>query len=204
MPAYYLVPTESVVLIPNQPAVNAPKYVTELGLPFSAIPMGVEGIVLLALAAPNISIAGEADVFTFGSLTTMLTDADVTNIQTYFGNANIPNDFVSTSLSWGNVLQQVAQIFLLAQALAGATGQPIFAGTGASLDSTVAAQSQSQGKGKTGGTVQQTQNSVAAAAGSTAGPFDLSAVQDTDTISDTLTNVSQQFTAPIAIGGGTL
>ena len=113
-------------------------------------------------------------------------------------------DWTLTSLSWGNVLQQVAQIFLLAQALAGTTGQPIFAGTGVTLDSTVATQNLSAGKAKTGGTVQQTQNAVAAAAGGTAGVFDLSDVQDSDTISDTLTNVSQQFTAPISIGGGSL
>jgi hypothetical protein len=202
MPAYYLVPTESVVLIPNQPAVNAPKYVTEFGLPFSAIPMGIEGIVLLALAAPNASIGAEADVFTFGTGT--LTDADVSLIEDYFTNANIPNNFAITGALWNDVLSQVAKIFLLAQALAGTTGQPIFAGTGVTLDSIVATQNQSQGKGKTGGTVQQTQNAVAAAAGSTAGPFDLSDVQDGDTISDTLTSVSQQFTAPILIGGGSL
>src|ERR1700685_2093877 len=169
MPAYYLVPVTSQTI--NGQTVNAPEYLsTDLaGLPWSAIPFGIEGWTLLALAAPNAALAAEADVFTFGIGT--LTDADVSLIEDYFTNANIPNDFAITGALWSDVLSQVAKIFLLAQALAGSTGQPIFAGTGLTLDSTVS--SQSQGKAKSGNsTGNSTPNAVATAAGSTAGVFD--------------------------------
>src|SRR5271154_4574358 len=104
---------------------------------FSAIPYGLEGITLLSLDVPNAALQAEPDVFTFpDDLTAAITDQDVSNIDAYFANANIPSDFATTGMSWSDVLRQVAQIFLVAEAVAGQTAASIFP-AGITLDSPV-------------------------------------------------------------------
>jgi hypothetical protein len=199
MSRFYLIPVVSQTLFGQQASV--PEYLASFVGTWTALPYGSESLTLVCLASDNPTLDAAADVFAFpADLTQALTDNDVATIGTFFGNVNLPSDFVIAGMQWSYVLRQVALVHLLAQALAGATGQPIFNGTGVTLDSTVAPLNLGAGKSKGGGSLQQTQNAVAAAAGGTAGVFDLSDVQDTDTISDTLLSVSSQFQAPIQLG----
>jgi hypothetical protein len=208
MSAYYIVPQVPTVVGPPQspagPTANAPNHLlTDLaGQKVSCMPYGGELYCLVAIGQPNVNFGNEDDVFAFpADLTQLLTDSDVANITNYFSNANIPYSFAVAGSAWSSVLIQVAQIFVLAQALYGATQQAIFNGTGATLDSTVAnASNASHAKGRIG-QPQAPPSAIATAAGGTANMFDLSNVQDTDTVSDTLINVSQQFTSPITLGG---
>jgi hypothetical protein len=212
---FYLVPVVQITqtVAGQTQSIGVPKYssqdaVESLYTVFTAIPYGMEGYALIALANANSSLSAESDVFSFpADLTQVLTDTDVSNIDTYFGNTNIPSDFAVTRMAWSDVLLQVAQIFLLAQALYGSTGQTIFAGTNVTLDSNIGSASQGAGNIKSGGTIQSAPalSALATAAGSTIGSyFDLSDVQDTDTVSDVLTSVSQQFDSPILIGQGAI
>jgi hypothetical protein len=212
MSSYFILPVVQATIgtSPNTQTVNIPKYSatdsTPLFSDFTSIPYGNEGFSLIALASANANLSSEPDVFSFSSdLTLALTDQDVSNIDAYFAGANIPSDFVTTGMAWSDVLQQTAQIFLLAEALSGATGQPIFNGTGLTLDSTVGSASQSSGKIKGGGTAGATTSALATAVeDGSAGVFDLSGVDSSSSISDALISVSQQFSSPIVLGAVSL
>jgi hypothetical protein len=200
MSRYYLVPTESATIFGQQASV--PEYLASFVGTWTALPFGVEPLTLVSLTSDNPTLDAADDVFSFpADLTQVLTDNDVAAIGTFFSNVNLPSDFAVTGMEWSFVLRQVALVHLLAQALAGASGGlPIFTGTGVTLDSTVATQNLSQGKGKTGGTVQSTPNALATAVGGQVNGYDLSDVSDDDVVSDVLLDVSSQFQAPILLG----
>jgi hypothetical protein len=210
MSSYFIVPVVQATIgtSPNTQTLNVPKYSasdTMLYSDFTSIPYGNEGFSLVALASANATLSAEPDVFSFPSdLTQALTDQDVSTIDEYFAAANIPSDFVTVGMVWGDVLQQVAQIFLLAEALYGSTGQTVFAGTNVTLDSTVGTATQSAGKIKSGGTTQPTSALATAVGDGSAGVFDLSSVDPSDSISDVLIAVSQQFNQPVVLGGGSI
>jgi hypothetical protein len=200
---FYLVPVVPIRI--GLQTFNGPKYSdTDFpGAGFSAIPYGLEGITLLSLDGTNAALQAEPDVFTFpDDLTTSLTDQDVSNIDAYFLSANIPSDFATVGMLWSDVLRTVAQIFLVAEAISGATGASIFP-AGITPDSPVVLQTQQFGK--TGNQASPTPTSaVAQVIGGQAGVFDLSDAQATDTISDVLTSIGQQFTAEISFDGVTV
>jgi len=218
MSNYFIVPVVQVTqTFGGQPqTVNVPKYSaldsTEvLYSNFGAIPFGVEPATLLSLSATNPALTAMPDVFTFpADLTTLLADADVTALDAFCAPLNIPTSFAITGMTWQAVLQQIAQVFLVAQAVSGANGAASLFANGATLDDAVqpvqAAQlSKGVGNLKSGGVSQQAAPSALAnAAGGVAGPFDLTNVDVSQSIGDTLLSISQQFSAPILIGGGTI
>src|SRR5271154_6314001 len=143
---FYLVPVVPITI--GLETFSSPKYSdTDFsGVGFSAIPYGLEGITLLSLDGLNAALQAEPDVFTFAAdLTTAITDQDVANIDAYFANANIPSDFATTGMPWSDVLRQVAQIFLVAEAVAGQTTASI-SPAGITLDSPVVLPTQQFGK----------------------------------------------------------
>jgi len=196
---YYLCPTASFTV--GSQTFTGPEYMqTDLaGQNYTCIPYGVESIVLIA-TAENAALAAESDVYAFPSdLTELVTDTDVMNLDTYLGNVNIPSSFVTSGMAWRDVLLQIAQIFLVAQAVSGAANNASIFPSGATVDSSLSSPAQSSGNLKLGGSQQQP-SALATAAGSVVGPFDLTDVDTSDTIGDTLISVSQQFNQPIILG----
>jgi hypothetical protein len=109
--------------------VSAPKYFRSdmAGLSFSCVPFGGDGMGIVSLAKPNATLSKETDVYSFPSdLSTTLADGDVTTLSAYLTAANIPSDQISTGMTWADVLQVIAKIFLVAQQLYGVTGSGIF------------------------------------------------------------------------------
>lgn len=197
---YYLCPTASFTV--GSQTFTGPEYMqTDLaGQNYTCIPYGVESIVLIA-TAENAALAAESDVYAFPSdLTQLVTDSDVANLDAYLGNVNIPSSFVTSGMAWQDVLLQIAQIFLVAQAVSGAANGASIFPSGATVDSSLSSPAQSSGNAKLGGTTQQQPSALATAAGSVVGPFDLTDVDTSDTIGDTLISVSQQFNQPIILG----
>ena len=135
---YYLCPIAPVTI--GASTVMAPKYFDSdlKGLTIATIPFGREGIALVSLASPNAALAAEADVYAFpADLTTPLTLADAAALGSYLANFNVPTTWLAAGLTFGAVLRQLAQIFLVAQFISGQTGKALFAGTGKTISSTV-------------------------------------------------------------------
>lgn len=199
---FYLVPTTQGQPFAGGPTVNLPEYWdTDLaGIKWSSIPMGIEGIYLLALADPNAALAAEADVYTLPSSGT-LADADVVNLSDYLSNYSVPSDWIESGQTWASVIQQIATIFLVAQAVSGTTGAGIFAGTTVTVDTPMSGATSSKSV-RIGGK-QQLQSTPVLPAGP-AGVFDFSNVDPSSTVGDALVSVASQFSGPISIGGGTL
>lgn len=197
---FYLVPVTSQTV--NGQTVNAPEYLsTDLaGLAWSAIPFGVEGLTLLALAASNAALAAESDVYSLPTSGT-LEDADVVNLSDYLSNYSVPSDWIESGQTWASVIQQIATIFLVAQAVSGTTGAGIFAGTTVTVDTPMSGATSSKSV-RIGGK-QQLQSTPVLPAGP-AGVFDFSNVDPSSTVGDALVSVASQFSGPISIGGGTL
>jgi len=202
MSNFYLVPVDPTQI--GDDTVSAPKYMlTDLaGLNITCIPYGVEAITLLSLPAPNAALAAEADVYAFpDDLSEALTDSDVTTLSAYLDNANVPSTFLTVGMTFQDVVRQIAQVFLLAQAISSESdGASIFP-SGTTVDSPIASQTMGKGGGNSGGIGGSTPSALANVAGSTAGVFDLSDVDTSESIGDTLLVVSQQFTEPIQLGG---
>ena len=202
MSNFYLVPVDPTQI--GDDTVSAPKYMlTDLaGLNITCIPYGAEPLTLLSLTAPNAALAAEADVYAFpDDLSEALTDSDVTTLSAYLDNANVPSTFLTVGMTFQDVVRQIAQVFLLAQAISSESdGASIFP-SGTTVDSPIASQTMGKGGGNSGGIGGSTPSALANVAGSTAGVFDLSDVDTSESIGDTLLVVSQQFTEPIQLGG---
>jgi hypothetical protein len=205
---FYLVPSVQVIPPGFQSAISVPKYSasdsTETQFTnFTAITYGVEGYTLVALAADNPGLDAEPDVFAFGVSANKLASSDVLAVDAAFATAKLPSQWVTAGMTWGEVVRQTAQVHLLAQFLSGqASGASIFAG-GTTLSSTPAGlQSVSAGVGGVGGgnPSPSTSSLVRAINNSVVGVFDLTDVDQTQTVAEILTSVSQQFTAPIVVG----
>lgn len=195
MSNFYLMPTVSFKdASGNQ--FTAPKYFqTDLaGLSFAAVPYGAEPVAIVSLSAPNPALAAEPDVFSFPSdPSKTLSNADVASLDLFFAAANIPFLWLTVGMSWSDVRRQTATIFLLAQFVAGATGKPIF--NGATLSTQYGQLPPTSGLSATALSVGVSRvNPV----------FDFSAARPANTVSDVLLAVSQQFTSPILIGGGSI
>jgi hypothetical protein len=200
MSFYFLTPITSQTI--GQQTANAPKYLATVmaGLGFSCIPYGAEGWGIVGLQNANPALSAEADVYTFGDPSTVMTDADVATLSAYLATANVPSDQIVAGMTFGVALQTIAKIFLVAQAIAGSTGSSIFA-EGSTLDTAVGdttaasiVPAQTNNKlGKVGSV------SSGGSASSQLGPFDLSGVSASDTVGDTLDSISQQFTDTVIL-----
>lgn len=192
---FYLVPTQSVQIGPsgNQQTVNMPEYVgTDITTGFSCIPYGVEGIVILSLAAPNVALAAEGDVYAFpADLTGTLADADVSTLNAYTDGFNIP-EFATAGMTWAQVLATMSRIFLAAQTISGANG-------GNSLF-TLVAQPPGKHVSNNSGTVNATLATQSIALPSSGAFGDLSNIPDSNTVGETLLTAAATFTAPVFIG----
>lgn len=199
---FYLMPTASFANSMGG-MFTGPKYLkTDMaGLTFTAVPYGVEGCILVALA-PNPALAAEPDVFSFGISSNTLASGDVTSLGTYLASHNLPSAWVTAGMTWAQVVRQIAQIHLLAQWASGkAKGASIFSG-GATLNSTIASLSAVSAGVGTGGTGSSSALVTAITAAINPGDFDFSQVETSHTIGEILTSVSQQFESPIIVGEG--
>ena len=187
---FYIVPIIPTTVGPD--TFLAPKYLE--GADFTSISFGVEGVGIVSTPL----VVNQPDVFAFPSdLTAALSDSDVQNLDDFCAPLNIPTAFAAEGMLWSDVLRQLCQIALVCQAVSGSQdGAPIFP-SGITVDSTIT--SQSKGNTKLGGTT-ATPSALATAVGTTTGPFDLTDVDDTQTVGDVLLSVSQQFTEPISLG----
>jgi hypothetical protein len=198
MSQYYLVPiTSQQLTIGEQTTVNAPAFLADLnGATFTSIPYGSEPICILTLASVNPALAAEDGVYEFASdLTTQLADADVSTLSAFLANANIPSDQIESGMTFGAALNYIASVFLVAQALAGASGAAIFT-DGVTLDTQVgdsdiapiAGNSLSLSKGA--GNEQHQAGS--SGGGQIISAYDFSGVSASDSIGDMLDSVSSQ------------
>jgi hypothetical protein len=157
----YLCPiTSQALTIGGQTVTSlAPKFFSLLTGAWTVIPYGEDGIGILTLGAANATIAAADDCYSFPTdLATQLADSDVTALGSFLAAANIPSDQINSTLTFGAALQIIAKIFMVAQALLGATGAPLFT-NGTTLSSTIGdsdlaplapAQNVSQGVGQVG------------------------------------------------------
>ena len=202
MSNFYLVPVDPTQI--GDDTVSAPKYMlTDLaGLNITCIPYGAEPLTLLSLTAPNAALAAEADVYAFpNDLSETLSDQDVAALDSYLSDANVPSAFLTVGMTFQDVVRQLAQVFLLAQAISSENdGASIFP-SGTTVDSPIVSQTMGKGGGSTGGIGGSTPSALVNVVGTTAGVFDLSDVDTSESIGDTLLVVSAQFTQPIEIGG---
>ena len=136
----YVMPTATTTLPgDSSTTIRIPKYAAA-GLPLAgksyvAIPFGLEPVVLVA-SDPNPQVSANPDVLTIQDLDQLMSVADVTKAITFFEAMNVPaNGIVAAGLTWRQVLRVIAGVFQFAHRLAGQSGQAIFIGTGATLDS---------------------------------------------------------------------
>jgi hypothetical protein len=120
-----------IFLVPQQfdsKGALVPKYLsTDLsGRSWVAMPYGIEGICLVA-SDPNPALAAEPDVFAFPvNLDAPLASADVTNVQAFFQNVNVPSAYVVAGLTWRTVARTTAKVFQILQRHNGLTGTAVF------------------------------------------------------------------------------
>jgi hypothetical protein len=189
--------------------VNEPAFLSDLnGAPCTCIPFGGEPICILTLSAPNAALSQESGVYTWPSdLTAVMQSADVATLSSFLTAANIPSDQLIAGMTFAAALQVIAKICMVAQALLGATGAPIFT-NGTTLSSTIGdsdlaplapTESVSQGIGEVG---------VSAPGGGNGGTqvptqigvFDFSSITASTTIGSMLDSISQQFVGDVNLG----
>jgi hypothetical protein len=179
---------------------------------FSAVPYGAEGYSLIALGAANAALSAEPDVFTIGTLTDTLAGADVTALDTYLATANVPSDWVTSGMTWAAAARQIAQIHLVAQAIFGSQGSPIFTG-GVTLATQLGSVSTGGLAAVNGTGVVSKGLGVEDVGGGGGGPapvktsfgvFSFANVLSTTSVGGALVQVSAQFTDLILFGGGAL
>ncbi len=177
---------------------NGPKYLAThmSGLTLKCIPYGAEGWGIVGLQSVNPALSAEEDVYTFpADLTTVMDDADVSTLTAFLTAANVPANQIVSGMRFAEALQNIAKIFLVAQTIASQTGSQIFTDgitfESAVSDTTVATASSQKSIGKG---IQQSGQQQAAT-----GPFDFSGVAADDTIGDTLTTISQQFSDTVIL-----
>lgn len=184
MSYYFLVPTTQ--QSQNGQTVTAPEYLsTDLaGVNFGSIPFGAEPLALLALTAPNSALAAETDVYAFpADTTTLLQASDVTTLGAYLSNLNLPSSFLVAGMTFQSVVRQSAQIALTLQYAEGPAGT-----NGASVFDQLVV----------GNTASASLQTIPT------GVFSFADVDAADSVADSIVAVSQQFTQPIYVGGGSL
>jgi hypothetical protein len=200
----YLVPFVSTQIGNN--TVNAPKYLGT-SASFSCIPYGQEGLGLVSTAAN--AVLNQPDVFVFPDLTSTVADNDLDptvaqSFAAFCTTNNIPVTQFISGMFWGDIANVVAELFLADQSICGITGVPTFS-SGVTTDSPISASGASSlaptvslakgaGNIKAGGT-------AAPAAPTSNGPYDFTQIDASDTVGDTLDQLSQQITSPIILGG---
>jgi len=202
---YYITPVTSQTITGQQ--TNAPKYYATdmVGLSFAAIPYGVEGWALVSVAATNAALAAEADVYAFpADLTAVLADSDVTVLTTFAATANIPSDQFLTGMTFADVLQIVAEIFLAAQAISGVTGTPIFS-SGVTPDSPITSSGAaslvpSTQLNKSGSDMKAGGTAAPAPVATSNGPYDFTQIDSSGTVGDALNLLGQQFVGVVDFG----
>lgn len=170
---FYLMPTITSGADTQQ--VTTPKYAATAlaNTSYSSMPYGGEGVALVSLTNANAALAAEVDVYSFPSdLTQRLAPSDVTALVAFAQLHNIPSSWIAAGVTFQSVLTQLAQVFLVAQFVYGATGSAMFAGT-QNTPATPLAQ--------------------AAIALPSKGTFDFSKAQPSATLGDILVTVGQQF-----------
>jgi hypothetical protein len=200
--ALYLIPMVQTTI--NSQTVNAPKYLIALNQNFGCIPYGVEGTGLVE-TPQHPTLDGASDVFAFpADLGTVLSDANVKTLDNFCLPLNIPSTGFVAGMTFEDVARTIACVFLLAQAISGSQGgaASIFP-SGTTLDSAVQpAQQVNLGMGKN--ILNATPSALTDAAGNVVGPFNLTSVDTSQSVGDVLLSVSQQFSQPILVSGGTL
>jgi hypothetical protein len=185
--SFYLIPIVSSTIGtgPGAQTVLIPEYMLALNQPFSCIPFGVEGVGLVS-TQENATLDSAPDVFSFPSdLTQTLAPVIVSTTMAFNNlNPNIPTSWMTSGMTFGQVLRQIAQIFLCVQMAEGPAGT-----NGASVFVQLAGN-----------------NSTPSAAlqALPAGVFDFTQANSSDSVSDTLVAISQQFTDPIQMGQGAI
>jgi hypothetical protein len=204
MSFYFIVPITQQTLAGQ--TVNAPKYFsTDLnGLSLSSLPYGLDGCCLVGLHALNAALSAETDVYSFPEdLTAELADADVAALANFLSPLNVPTDLITSGLTFADVLQIIALIFLANQAICGVTGVPTFS-DGVTPSSAVSDSGASSlaptltlnaGKGDN----TNTGNNNAPAPVTSNGPYDFTGIAASDTVGDTLNSLSQQFTDTVVL-----
>lgn len=206
----------------NGVVTTQPKYAGQFGITsFACIPYGGEGtICVLSLPSANPLLSAQADVYTFGDLTQPINDEQAAELSGIAVAANLPDDGILSGNPGVVGLLYILRVFLLAQAIFGSTGQPIFAGTGATLvspassspaisamisaTSATAQPSQStQGVGNVGTGV-GTGVGVGSGGSSSSdpAPFNFTGITDGATVAEFLDATSQTWAGgPISLGG---
>jgi len=172
----------------------APKYFqTDLaGMNMACVPYGLEQFILFSLASPNAALQAESDVFSFPQdLSQPLKLPDVMALDSYLLTANIPSSWIIAGMTFQEVLRQIAQIHLVAQFIAGATGKPIFQ-PGVTVNTAYALLPPTSGLSAASLSANVNAKSLFTFTGATA----------VSKVGDILVAVGQQFSVPIIIGAG--
>lgn len=182
-------------------SVHVPKYSALDTVPLftdhAAIQYGVEPYVLVSLPGPNAALSAEADCITLPTnLAATLTAANVTTVQGYLATVNMPSAWVTTSLTWKQVVRMVAQLCVLVQWIIGQVGEASVFTSGVTLNTTIAAvKSTAPGSVLAKAAVRVAQSTDL---------FSLAGITGTTTVGQALTSVAQQFANPIVFGFDTL
>lgn len=132
---YYLVPKigTGTFLDPIRP-----KYIGDLGVPFSAVDLGLEPTFLVGAtmsAAQHTAVASNADAFAFPDITTLVGGNPTLNrVRNELEQRNLPGDWIVAATSWRQVIGSVLRNAFILQRLRGVHKTRLFE-PGVSLDS---------------------------------------------------------------------
>lgn len=175
---------------------RAPKYLLDgtltAGVAFSAVDYGIEPWVVLGAdlsGADDTALTGKADVMALPfDLTPTLTAGQVTTVQNKLEAINVPAGWVSTSLTWTQVVRVVLGMFSFMQRFTAIQSNVSIFGSGVTLETTIGALSQN------------TRDNLSLAATSLG--LSTSAITGTTTIRQALKILADQFgNRPYVIGG---
>jgi len=158
---------------------------------------GLENYALISLPSANAALSAEADCITLpANLSATLTAANVTTVQGYLATVNMPSAWVTTSLTWQQVVRTVAQICILINWIVGQVGVASIFTSGITLNTTIA-------------TVKSTAPGsllakAAARVAQATDLFSLAGITGSMTVGAALTAIAVQFTTPIILGYDTL
>src|SRR5208282_2319012 len=138
----FIVPSTTATMGPLG-AVHIPKYsaldTTPLYTSHGCLMYGLENYALISLPSANAALSAEADCITLpANLSATLTAANVTTVQGYLATVNMPSAWVTTSLTWQQVVRTVAQICILINWIVGQVGVASIFTSGITLNTTIA------------------------------------------------------------------
>jgi hypothetical protein len=211
---YFITPitSQTEVIGGTSTTFNGPKYLqTDMsGLAFTCVNFGLDGWGIVTLAAASAALSAEVDVYSFpANLATVMAAGDVSTLAAFLATANIPSDQITAGMTFSQAIQIIAKIFMVNQALCGATGAPTFS-TGVTLATTIADSdlaplapapvSQGLAQAGVGAPSGGSGGSNNPTIPSAIGPFNFAGVQGTQTIGAMLDSISQQFVGSVELG----